>query len=77
MNTAPILEAPRMGRKRGERRTVLARVYDDFLETVKQAAGERRLTVAEFLDLHALPCVRKAHADYIKAESKKLGGGSE
>jgi hypothetical protein len=66
-----------MGRKKGERKTVMIRAYEDFAERLKQAAGERGLTSADFLDLFLAPCVEKAHRDYIKAESKKLAGGSD
>jgi hypothetical protein len=66
---------PGMGRKKGERKTVMLRAYEDFVEKVKQASGERGLTSADFLDRFLTPCVEKAHRDYIKAEAKKLGGG--
>jgi hypothetical protein len=42
---------------------------------VLQAAGEWRLTAAEFCDRFLIPCVEKAHREYIKAESKKLSEG--
>lgn len=61
-----------MGRKKGERRTVMVRTYEDFAEKVKQASGERALTAAEFCDRFLLPCVEKAHREYIKNESRKL-----
>jgi hypothetical protein len=64
-----------MGRKKGERRTVMIRTYKDFAELVLQAAGERRLTAAEFCDRFLTPCVEKAHRDYIKAESRKPSEG--
>jgi hypothetical protein len=64
-----------MGRKKGERKTVMIRTYEDFAEMVLQAAGERRLTAAEFCDRFLTPCVQKAHRDYIRAESRKLTEG--
>jgi hypothetical protein len=66
-----------MGRKKGERSTVLIRIYEDNLEAIRQAAGERNLTIAELIDQHAMPCIAKAHRDYIKAEAKKLGDGDQ
>lgn len=63
-----------MGRKKGEQQTVMVRAYKAFAEKVRQAAGERGMTSADFLDRFASACVEKAHRDYIKAESKKLGG---
>jgi hypothetical protein len=66
-----------MGRKKGERKTVMVRAYDDFAEQAKQAAAERGLTVAEFLNRFVIPCVEKAHRDYIQAEAKRLGGDDQ
>ena len=66
-----------MGRKKGERKTVMVRAYDTFVEKVKQAAGERGLTAAEFCEQLLMPCVEKAHRDYIKAEARRLGGGEK
>jgi hypothetical protein len=63
-----------MGRKKGERRTVMVRTYEEFAEKVKQAAGERGMTAAEFCEVFLTPCADKAHRDYIRAESKKLSG---
>jgi hypothetical protein len=75
MAVETLLETPRtMGRKKGERKTVMVRAYDDFAERVKQAAGERGMTAAEFCDQFLIPCVDKAHRDYITAESRKLKG---
>jgi hypothetical protein len=54
----------------------MVRTYEDFAEKVKQAAGERGLTAAEFCDRFLTPCAERAHRDYIRAESKKLEGGS-
>lgn len=65
-----------MGRKKSDRKTVMLRAYEDFVERVNQAAGERRMTSADFLDSFVSPCVDKAHRDYIKAESKKLAKGA-
>lgn len=62
----------KMGRKKGERRTVMVRAYEQFAEKVKQASGERGMTAADFCEVFLTPCVDKAHRDYIKAESKKL-----
>jgi hypothetical protein len=64
-----------MGRKKGERRTTLVRVYEEFAEKLTQAAGERRLSVAEFTEKFTTSCVDKAHRDYIRAESKRISGG--
>jgi hypothetical protein len=64
-----------MGRKKGERRTVMIRTYEDFAELVLQAAGERRQIAAEFCDRFLTLCVKKAHRDYIKAEWRKLSEG--
>jgi hypothetical protein len=64
-----------MSRKKRERKTGMIRVYEDFVEMVLQAAGERRLTVADFCDQFLTPCLERAHRDYIKSESKKLAGG--
>jgi hypothetical protein len=76
MTMAQTLESPpTMGRKKGERKTVMIRVYEEFAETVKQASGERGLTAAEFSEVFLAPCVDKAHRDYINAESKKLARG--
>ena len=61
-----------MGRKKRESKTVLMRASERFAEQVKQAAGERGLTAAEFCEQFLQPCVEKAHRDYIKAESKRL-----
>jgi len=66
-----------MGRKKLERRTVMVRVYEEFAERVKQASGERGLTAAEFCEGFLSTCLDKAHRDYIRAESKKLGGGEK
>jgi hypothetical protein len=78
MATNNQLELPRtMGRKKGERKTVMVRTYEDFAEKVKQAAGERGMTAAEFCGIFLAPCVERAHRDYINAESKKLSGGSK
>ena len=63
-----------MGRKKGERKTVMVRTYEGFADRVKKAAGERGLTAAEFCDRFLLPCVDRAHRDYIRSESKKLAG---
>lgn len=64
-----------MGRKKGERKTVMVRAYEEFAEKVRQASAERGLTAAEFCERFLTPCVDKAHRDYIRAESKKLAGG--
>jgi hypothetical protein len=64
-----------MGRKKGERKSGMMRVYVEFLELVSQAAAERRITVAEFSERFLTPCADKAHRDYIKSEHKKLAGG--
>jgi len=78
MTTDTLLESPRtMGRKKGERRSVMIRAYEEFAEKVKQASGERGLTAADFCERFLTPCVEKAHRDYIKAESKKLGGDDQ
>ena len=78
MATNTLREKPRtMGRKKGERKSVMIRAYEDFAERVKQASGERGLTAADFCEQFLTPCVDKAHRDYIKAESKKLGGGDQ
>jgi len=78
MATNTQMEAPRtMGRKKGERKTVMVRTYEGFAEKVKQAAGERGMTAAEFCDAHLSPCVERAHRDYIRAESKKLSGSKD
>ncbi len=78
MAAVTVLEnPPKMGRKKGERKTVLIRVYEDSAETINQAASERRLTVADFLESHAMSCIEKAHRDYIRAEAKKLDGGEK
>jgi hypothetical protein len=75
MATQTLVEAPgKMGRKKGERKTVMIRIYDADAQTVNQAASERRMTVADFFGKHLVPCADKAHRDYIKAESKKLEG---
>jgi hypothetical protein len=63
-----------MGRKRGEKTSTMIRVYTDFADQVRQAAGERGMTVGEFLERFAGPSVAKAHKDYIRAEAKKLAG---
>lgn len=55
-------------------RLVAFSVSLDFAEKLKQAAGERGMTAADFCDRFLSPCVEKAHRDYIKAESKKLAG---
>lgn len=74
--TAPTEATRAMGRKKAsDKKTVMIRVYEDFAETLTQAAGERRLTVAEFTAKFTSPCVEKAHRDYIAAESKRLAGG--
>lgn len=76
MGSNATLEAPRaMGRKKGERKTVMIRAYEDFAEQVKRAAGERGLTAADFCERFLTPCVDKAHREYITAEAKKLAGG--
>jgi hypothetical protein len=67
----------KMGRKKGERKTVMVRIYERFAEQVKQAAGERGMTAADYCEVFLTPCVDKAHRDYIKAESKKLAGKGE
>ncbi len=70
-----LLENPRkMGRKKGTRKTVMVRAYEEFADLVNQAAGERRMTAADFCEKFLAPCAEKAHRDYIKAESKKLAG---
>lgn len=75
MATDTLLGSPRtMGRKKGERKTVMVRAYEEFADRVKQASGERGLTAAEFCDEFLTPCVDKAHRDYIKAEAKRLAG---
>jgi hypothetical protein len=73
MTTATVMETARtMGRKKGERKTVMVRTYDEFAERVKQAAGERGLTAADFCDRFLTPCVERAHREYIRAEAMKL-----
>jgi hypothetical protein len=64
-----------MGRKKGTRKTVMLRVYEETAETVLQFAAERRLTAADFVEAYMLPCGEKAHRDYIEAESRKLQKG--
>ena len=73
----PTRQVARMGRKKGERKTVMVRAYDKFAEKVKQASGERGLTAADFCDQFLTPCVEKAHRDYISREAKKLAGGGD
>jgi hypothetical protein len=68
---------PAMGRKKGERKTVMIRVYEDLAEKVKQASGERGITAAEFGERFLTPCAERAHRDYINAESKRLEGGKK
>ena len=63
---------PTMGRKKSERNTTMVRTYVEFADTLRQAAGERNLSAAEFCEQFLQPCVEKAHRDYIKAESKRL-----
>ena len=75
MSSDLALESSRkMGRKKGEKETVLMRVYKNEADEINQAASERRLTVADFVAGHLKSCVEKAHRDYIKAESKRLEG---
>ena len=65
---------PKMGRKKGTRKTVMVRVYEETADLINQAAGERRLTAADFCEQYVIPCADKAHRDYIASESKRLGG---
>jgi hypothetical protein len=75
MAVSTLTKEPRgMGRKKRERKTGMIRVYDDFVAMVLQAAGERRLTAADFADQFLKPCLEKAHRDYIRVEAKRLGG---
>jgi hypothetical protein len=77
MSTQVFREArPKMGRKKGSRKTVMLRVYEENAELILQFAGERRMTAADFLEKFLLPCGEKAHRDYIVSESKKLKGES-
>jgi hypothetical protein len=61
-----------MGRKRSERKTVMVRVYDDFAEKVRRAAGVHGLPIAKFCDRVLMPCIDAAHRNYIEAESRRL-----
>lgn len=72
-NNGLIERTQTMGRKKGEKKTVMVRAYEVFAEKVKRASAERGLTAAEFCDQFLTPCVERAHREYIKAESKKLG----
>ena len=63
-----------MGRKKGTRKTVMVRVYEETANLITQAAGERRLTAAEFCESFLTPCADKAHREYIKAEVERLKG---
>lgn len=57
---------------RNGRKTVMVRVYEDTANAITQAAGERRMTAADFCETFLSPCVEKAHREYIRAESEKL-----
>jgi hypothetical protein len=61
-----------MGRKKGNRKTVMIRAYEDFSEKLKQASAERGLTAAEFFDQFCTIIVDEAHRGYIMEESEKL-----
>lgn len=63
-----------MARKKDERKTVMVRTYDDFAEKVKRGAGERGISAAEFCDRFLVPCVDRAHKEYITREAKKIAG---
>jgi uncharacterized protein (DUF1778 family) len=63
----------KMGRKKGERKSVLIRVYEESAEAINQAASERRMTVADFVESKMLPCAEKAHREHIEEEYRKLG----
>lgn len=77
MAVTTVVEPRRMGRKKGERRTVMVRTYEEFAERVKQASGERGMTAADFCDRFLMPCVEKAHRAYIQEEVRKLSGGPD
>lgn len=61
-----------MGRKKGQRETGMVRVYREFAEQAKQAAGERGLTIAEFCDRFLMAPVAKIHHEYIASEAKRI-----
>jgi hypothetical protein len=65
-----------MGRKKGERKSAMVRVYVEFHAALQQAAAERQITVAEFAEQFLTPCLERAHRDHIKSEYKRLSGGS-
>jgi hypothetical protein len=70
-------QAPDMGRKKSERETTLVRTYKEFAERLKQASGERGITAAEFCERFLMPCMEKAHSDYINAEARKIAEAKE
>jgi hypothetical protein len=73
MATKTIAGIPnKMGRKKGERKTILIRVYMEDGERINQAASERRMTVADFFERFLIPCTDKAHREYIRDEAKRL-----
>lgn len=55
-------------------RYALLPVYEGTARFLKQVAGEYGLSVPEFCDRFLLPCVERAHKEYIRAESKKIEG---
>lgn len=56
--------------------TTLIRVSKTFADTIRDAAGFEKSTVAEFADANLMPVVKKRYDDAILKAAKKIEGGS-
>lgn len=52
------------------------RMYEDTAKLVKRYAGERGLSVSEFVDRFMIPCAMHAHREHISEELKKIADGN-